>query len=37
MFAKWQNILTCLAAARLRQVTKIQLTVHKQIARVIME
>ena len=29
--------LTCLAAARLRQVTKIQLTVHKQKARVIME
>ena len=37
MFAKGQNIVTCLAAARLRQVTKIQLTVHKQIASVIME
>ena len=30
-------VVTCLAAARLRQVTKIQLTVHKQKARVIME
>ena len=33
----WQKMVTCLAAARLRQVTKIQLTVHKQTARVTME
>ena len=32
----WQ-VVTCLAAARFRQVTKIQLTVHKQTARVTME
>ena len=31
------SLVTCLAAARLRQVTKIQLTVHKQKAKVIME